>query len=307
MPFAAAFVPTASAGAPPRAGASARARTRIHTPAACLPARAPDIAAMPLLVRAALVAALLAVAPSSACAQDSSEDARNAQARAIFEAGRVAFEAANYEDALRHFREAYQLSGRWQLLYNIGIAADRLRRDREALEAFEEYLRRAPADAPQRPDAEARVRVLRRTLGTQQAQRTEAPPPERTPPQAPPPENVPRTSSGDGAALATAGLGMMIGGGVVLAGGIALLAVGQVEASTVENAPMGTPYPDVAASADNAYWMRTTGWVVASVGLAVLGTGIALFALAPQDASSASEGVELRVRPNGLSLAGRFP
>ena len=82
------------------------------------------------------------------------------EARALFQAGTVAFSDARYDDALGHFRRAYELSGRPQLLYNIGLAADRLRRDAEALEAFEGYLSEVP-DSMQHQDVEARVRVLR--------------------------------------------------------------------------------------------------------------------------------------------------
>jgi hypothetical protein len=48
-------------------------------------------------------------------------------------------------------------------LYNIGITADRLRMDREALEAFELFLAHVP-DHPKRRETEVRVAVLRRTI-----------------------------------------------------------------------------------------------------------------------------------------------
>lgn len=89
--------------------------------------------------------------------------AADEEARARFESGRLAFAAGRYADALSDFRRAYELSQRPVLLYNIGVAADRLRRDQEALEAFERYLREVEAP-DNRAEVEARVVVLREQL-----------------------------------------------------------------------------------------------------------------------------------------------
>ncbi|MCX7807199.1 MAG: tetratricopeptide repeat protein, partial [Deltaproteobacteria bacterium] len=72
------------------------------------------------------------------------DEAKDQEARALFQAGQVAFEDGRFEDALQYFRRSYELSGRPALLYNIGLAADRLRRDEEALSAFERYLAEVP-------------------------------------------------------------------------------------------------------------------------------------------------------------------
>jgi tetratricopeptide (TPR) repeat protein len=86
--------------------------------------------------------------------------ADDAAAREHFERGRVAFAETAYEEALVHFREAYRLSHRGQLQYNIGISADRLRRDDEALEAFEHYL--AETENPSRAqEVQKRIEALR--------------------------------------------------------------------------------------------------------------------------------------------------
>lgn len=59
------------------------------------------------------------------------------------------------------------------LLYNIGVAADRLRRDAVALEAFEQFLESVP-DHPRRRDVLARVEVLREAVA--QGESSEPPP-----------------------------------------------------------------------------------------------------------------------------------
>lgn len=101
--------------------------------------------------------------PASA---ESMED--DAAAREYFEAGRVAFDQADYESALTYFRHAYRTSGRGELLYNIAVAADRLRRDQEALEAFEQYLDRT--EKPVREsEVRTRIEALRKSIAEKEA------------------------------------------------------------------------------------------------------------------------------------------
>ncbi len=85
-------------------------------------------------------------------------------ARVLYERGVVAYEQGNYRDAWDHFRNAYLLSKRPALLYNIGQAADRLRMDHEARDAFRLYLKQNP-DAENRREVENRVRALDEQLG----------------------------------------------------------------------------------------------------------------------------------------------
>src|SRR5690349_5926027 len=103
--------------------------------------------------------------PVVAAAQTSTIDADDGadmdeQARDAFDAGRSALADGRTEDALTSFRRAYRLSGRPQLLYNIGLVEDRLRHDRPALEAFESYLEAVP-QAENRASVEERIRTLR--------------------------------------------------------------------------------------------------------------------------------------------------
>ena len=103
-----------------------------------------------------------AALPERTRAQDA-PSAHDAEARALFEAGRVAYSDGRFEAALTHFRNSYELSGRPRLLYNIGSAADKLRRDQQALEAFEAYLAQVPG-ADNRNEVAARIEVLRAQL-----------------------------------------------------------------------------------------------------------------------------------------------
>jgi len=92
--------------------------------------------------------------------QEASPESRVEEAKALFTAGRAAFDAGRFADALRHFEQAYEVSQRPALLYNIGLAHDRLRSDEKALAAFEAYLAALP-EAPNRAEVETRAQALR--------------------------------------------------------------------------------------------------------------------------------------------------
>jgi tetratricopeptide (TPR) repeat protein len=112
---------------------------------------------------AALAVAGLLAAPASA--QDAPDDEGG---REYFERGRVAFENAEYESALVYFRHAYRLSQRGELQYNIGVAADRLQREEEALEAFRGYL--ADTEEPtRREEVDERIEALERSIAERKA------------------------------------------------------------------------------------------------------------------------------------------
>jgi tetratricopeptide (TPR) repeat protein len=120
-----------------------------------------------------------AVAPVEAQAPVAAPNAEapgDEEARALFRAGRAAFDEGRYEAALERFEQSYALSERPALLYNIGQAADRLRHDARAVDAFERYLAETEPDAPNRTAVEARLVVLRRQL---EAERILAPAPAR--------------------------------------------------------------------------------------------------------------------------------
>ena len=91
----------------------------------------------------------------------------NEQARAHFQAGVNSLQdpdGARYEEAYREFKAAYQSSPSWKILGNLGIAAMKLERDGEAIEAFQKYLAGGAATlAPEEREQ------FQRDLGTLQA------------------------------------------------------------------------------------------------------------------------------------------
>ena len=75
----------------------------------------------------------------------------------------------SYREALSYFQQAYELSGRSQLLYNIGQCADRLRMDDVALDAFKRYLQEVPG-ADNRLQVQERIRLLEEIVKAKQAE-----------------------------------------------------------------------------------------------------------------------------------------
>lgn len=107
----------------------------------------------------ALAFAGVCVFPTPSSAQDATA-ASDEEARRLFEAGDLAFRDGRYETALTRFHESYDLSHRPALLYNIAVCLDRLRRDAEAIEAYDTYLAALP-DAANRDEVEGRLRAMR--------------------------------------------------------------------------------------------------------------------------------------------------
>lgn len=99
--------------------------------------RAPFIWAFLALTTAA---AFSLGAPSTALAEDS-----QAQARDRFIEGRTAYEEGDYLTAAAKFLEAYELSGRSELLYNVGQAYRRAEDLGQAELYFQEYLNQLPS------------------------------------------------------------------------------------------------------------------------------------------------------------------
>jgi tetratricopeptide (TPR) repeat protein len=81
------------------------------------------------------------------------------EARARFQSGHYAYESGRFEEALRDFERAYELSQRPLIVYNIGLAYERLDRLSEAIRSFRMFLRLMP-NAPNRGEVESRIMML---------------------------------------------------------------------------------------------------------------------------------------------------
>ncbi|MCE7894177.1 MAG: tetratricopeptide repeat protein [Sorangiineae bacterium PRO1] len=92
------------------------------------------------LLVALLAAHLLCSAGPAVAKPDQPSAADDAKARSLFKQGDAAYAEGRYEDALGAFEEAYRLSHRPRLMFNIGNALERLGKLSEAADALEKYL-----------------------------------------------------------------------------------------------------------------------------------------------------------------------
>jgi tetratricopeptide (TPR) repeat protein len=175
-------------------------------------------------------------ASASTAAGEAAPSPDDEVARGLFQAGKAAYQAGKYADALSFFEQAHARSGRPELLFNIGQAAERVRQDQKALEMFRAYLTQVP-NAPNRVEVEARIKQLEQWVAQQNNEAAPvapiavAPTPAETAEQAPAsPQNDPAYTEGDSAEGAPVtekwwfwtGIGAVVVGGTAVALAVAL-------------------------------------------------------------------------------------
>jgi len=225
----------------------------------------------------------------------------DAVARGLFEAARASYAAGKYEDALKYFQQAYDLSQRAALLYNIGQAADRLNQDQRTIEAFRAYLERVP-DAPNRSEVEGRLRSLERVVALEAAE-AEQRQTETTTSDA---NTEAQSTAAPAAAVAPSDDGpgilpwIVIGtSSAVLVGGVVLGLVGSGQISDVENAKRDSMYSDFESKADSGPALATAGVVLMSLGAVGVATGL-VWMLSDSGESS----TQVAFGPTGLLISG---
>lgn len=108
-----------------------------------------------------IAAVATAVIPSVAYAEDPPPTpAQIEKAKKAFQEGKKFHEAKKLPEAIEKFKESYNLSKNPLLLYNIGFTMDEAGMEDLALFYYRKFLADAPADAAQRAEVDARVKVL---------------------------------------------------------------------------------------------------------------------------------------------------
>jgi len=237
---------------------------------------------------AAVLALILSMLAEPTSAQETANDVA---ARQYFENGRVAFEGADYERALVYFRHAYRLSQRSELQYNVGVAADRLQREGEALEAFEQYLE--DSEQPER-EAEVRERIEALRESIEEREATERALVEATIQYK---ASDPITQRSDGAKLPTSA----IAGGSTLAAagvaGVAAMAVGLARDGSCKEDRGGSCVTQNSATA----WT----WVYGGLGVAALAGSATWFAVSYKRTKAKRE-TTWTITPTGVAVSGKF-
>ncbi|MGZ3427107.1 MAG: tetratricopeptide repeat protein [Polyangia bacterium] len=114
----------------------------------------------------ALAVIVLVAAAATAGAQPAPSNGDDVDiAKAHFNTGQVNYEHGRFADAAREFEEAYRLSGKAPLLYNVGKSYDGGNDFAHALDAYQRFLAAAPADSSDRDFAQKRIELLLTLVG----------------------------------------------------------------------------------------------------------------------------------------------
>lgn len=102
-------------------------------------------------------------------------DSDEARAKELYQNGAILFEEGRYSDAIIAWKEAYRLSQRPQLLFNIANAAERGGQLQEAYDALVLYRSSAPED--ERDSLDRRIRAVQQRMEESGTPATPPPPP----------------------------------------------------------------------------------------------------------------------------------
>lgn len=253
--------------------------------------------------RLILVVSLLCFGPATTVAAQgtSSKDARIAAAKKAFAAGTRAYSEGDFETALARFQRAYELTGSPDLLYNIATVSDRMRRDEDALAAYEGYLEARPQSAD-REHVEGRIDVLRAAIEAQKRAELDA-------------EIEARQAAIEAAARVKAerpltqhvgpgpGPWITIGlGSATLATGAVLFGLGQRDQNMVENAEPGSSFSSVQDMAERGPRRSKAGIALMGVGGAAIIGGVIWQLTGGHDEAMP----EVSIGPTGILVKGRF-
>ena len=241
-----------------------------------------------------LTAAL--TAPGVAAAQDDLAARHDTEARALFDAGSIAFSEGRFADAHERFQAAYDLSHRPQLLYNIAAAADRAGDEATALRAYEQYLTDFAA-ADNRAYVEARIAVLRSRIAEADASDESAAVTEEVVVE-PRPSVAPVVTSDPTAAIVLFTLAGLVGAGAIGTGAAGWSLRGELESACPGHV---CPGPETRADADTMATLGITTDVLAGTSLALATAGLFAAIFAPT-----SETPSVAVGPGYLEVRGRM-
>lgn len=254
----------------------------------------------PAVVAGWVTALCIALAATTGHCQEKDELARR-----HFESGAAYFAEAEYEEALKAFQKAYELSNRPQILLNVSVVQERLGNLRGAVSALDEYLTQNPTDpeietirlrrdnlAKRIEDQARRERETERTSPVEPA--APEPPPgadATTRPTTPPDDEARRDAPSSGASRAPAYVLLSIGG----LAGIGALVTGwgaQSEYDDLEGSCGGACSADQTSTGEA---LALTSTVLTGVAVVAVGVGALLWLGADDEAKAQSSAPRLLV------------
>ena len=230
----------------------------------------------------------------SSTARAQAGDTADDMARRHFESGVAYLEESDYENALRAFQKAYDLSKRPEILLNVAVVQERRGDVSGALAALRQYLDAAPKSA----DVETiklRIQNLEKRQAAEAPKTTAAAPPPpaaAAPPPAAPPPPAPApvaTAPSRTPMFIAFGVGAVGAGGAVVTG---ILANSEYQSAKTDCSPRCT---DGDLSAGRA--LAVTSTVFTGIALVGVGVGVTLLLLEkPSDGPNAGS-LALSVAP----------
>lgn len=248
-------------------------------------------------------------------AQSAPDDTAIAEARAHFEAGTAAFDQGDYELAVSEFEAAHAITAHPDILFNIYSAAERAGQLELALGSLERYLAEGEVPADRRTVLQGRLARLRDRVAAQRAgepdpgaetvtvdEATEATPaPIDT---APAPEPAPAPAPAP-SGVHPAGIGVLIGAGVLLASFAVFASLSEVEDQRLETTCASGCADDELSTLGAYNVVADVSWIGAAA-LGVVGV-VLLIALPPESGDDVAALPWISPDGAGVALAGRLP
>jgi tetratricopeptide (TPR) repeat protein len=211
-------------------------------------------------------------------------DMSDERARAHFKAGTSLYQSGRFPEAAEEWEQAYALSKRDALLYNIYVAHRDASNLPKAIDALTRYLATNDADATERLNLEARLHSMQAAQAAadeqkrvadanaaQAAPAQEAPAPAAAPP---PPAPAPTHRS------TVLPLTLVITGGALLTGSLVTGLMTQSKVTEIENSCPKNTCPtsyDLESHRSSARTLATVTDVLLAGGVVVAGVGVVLF------------------------------
>jgi tetratricopeptide (TPR) repeat protein len=249
------------------------------------------------LVAAAVCLALL-LACSSLLAQTAPLTPNDQEAaKAHYLAGSAYYDQADYANAVREFNEAYRLSKRPDLLYNLAISYERQEQFDHAIAALERYLVEKP-DAQDRAIIQSRIENLEKRRYTTRL----TTPPQAAAPLAPvvtaaPPARTRHVVSLTVGAIGVAALAAALGTGIS-----AQLLHDDLDRRCPGRVCRPSDQPDI----DRGHALAVSTDVLIAVGAAATVTGVVLFVVETRRGRAANGALAPRLSSSAGALAVHF-
>ena len=220
-------------------------------------------------------------------------DMSDERARAHFKAGTSLYESGRFPEAAEEWEQAFQLSQRAALLYNIYVAHRDASNLPKAIDALTRYLATNDADASQRLNLEARLRAMQTAQAATEEQKkaseanaVAAPAPEAAPPASAPPPSA--AAAPEPSRSSVLPLTLVVAGGVLVAGSLVTGLLTEHQVSNIETKCPNDQCPasyDLASDKSSARTLATLTDVLWISGAVVAGVGLVLWLTGGDDAS----------------------